>query len=86
MGIGVGSVGAMRSDVGGTSSVAVGSGCKVPVISVELVTVAVTVGVIVAVTVISWVGVEDPLCKIRFGLLSANSPDEKKALQSPPEP
>ncbi len=63
MGIAVGSVGAMRSDVGGISSVAVGIGCKVPVIRVELVAVAVTVGVIVAVTVISWVGVEDPLCK-----------------------
>lgn len=86
MGIAVGSVGAMRSDVGGISSVAVGSGSNVLVIRVELVAVAVTVGVIVAVTVISWVGVEDPLCKTRLGLLSANSPDDKKALQSPPEP
>jgi hypothetical protein len=75
MGIAVGSVGVMRPDVGGISRVAVGSGCKVLVIRKELVAVAVTVGVIVAVTVISWVGVDDPLCKTRYRLFPSNSPN-----------
>jgi len=86
MGIAVGSVGAMRSDVGGISNVAVGKGGNVLIIDVEIVAVAVTVGVIVAVIVRSWVGVGEASCNTTSGLPPTSFPYAEIAFQSAPEP